>query len=183
MNPKPTSLPTPGGPAERLREETESLPWVACGIEAGLLGASVVAVFFLVVDLLAGRPFWTPYLLGAVLFRGHLPAAGTEPEPLLWLAYTGVHVTVFIGFAVPAAFWALARLPSSRGPGRTSLLALALFLGFEGVFLTLAQLFASGLIGILGVARVTAANALAAIAMASFVFARARRREAEGAPS
>jgi hypothetical protein len=175
----PNSPSLPG----RLHEEAEPLPWTATGIEAGILGASVVALFFLLVDLLAGRPFWTPYLLGSVLFRGQLPAPGSEPEPLLWLAYTGVHVTVFIGFAVPAAFWALARLPSSRGPARTSLLALALFLGFEGVFLMLAELFASGLVGMLGTARVTAANALAAIAMASFVFARARRREAAGAPS
>jgi hypothetical protein len=175
---KSTPVPSSGPAAGRAREEAESLPWVSTGIQAGLIGASVVALFFLVVDVLAGRPFWTPYLLGSALFLGELPGPDARPQPLLWLAYTAVHVTVFIGFAVPAAFWALAQLPSARAHGRASLLALVLFLGFEVVFLTLAELFTPGLTGMLGAGRVAAANALAAIAMAAFIAARAGRREA-----
>jgi hypothetical protein len=173
----PPSTPTaPSRPAAGAApSETEALPWVANGLAAGVLGASVVALFFGVLDLLAGRPFWTPSLLGTALFRGELPPAGAPPDGLLVLAYTAVHVVVFIGFAVPAAFWALAHLPSARGPGRSSLLALAFFLGFELVFVSLAELFAPGLTGMLGAGRVAAANGLAAIAMASFLFARARR--------
>jgi hypothetical protein len=171
----PSTPTTSPRPAVADRPEAESLPWVANGIAAGLLGASSVALFFLVVDLLGGRPFWTPSLLGSALFLGELPAPGTAPQGVLVIAYTAVHVAVFIGFAVPAAFWALARLPSSRGPGRPALLALGFFAGFEVVFVTLAELFAPGLSGMLGAGRVAAANALAAVAMAGFLFARAER--------
>ena len=178
------TLPTyPSGTAPAAgpvaHEEAETTPWVANGIAAGVLGASVVAAFFLVVDLLAGRPFWTPSVLAAALFRGELPAAGSTPEPVMVLAFTGLHVAVFVAFALPAAFWALAHFPSSEGPGKAGLLAVALFAGFELVFMTLAATFASGLVDALRAGRVTAANALAAIAMAGFVFARAGR---DGAP-
>ena len=37
---------------------------------AGVLGGSAVALFFLVGDLLEGRPFFTPSLIGSVLFHG-----------------------------------------------------------------------------------------------------------------
>jgi hypothetical protein len=126
----PTAPARPVSAAERA--ESEPLPWVANGLAAGLLGASIVALFFLLVDLLAGRPFWTPTLLGAALFRGELPTPGTPAEALMVAACTAVHVAVFVGFAVPAAFWALARLPSARGPGRSTLLALAFFAGLRG---------------------------------------------------
>jgi hypothetical protein len=147
---------------------------VAHGIAAGVLGASVVALFFLVVDVLAGRPLWTPSVLAAALFRGDLPSAASRPEPVMVLAFTAVHVTVFIALALPAAFWALAHLPSSEGRGRAGLLALGLFVAFQVVFIALAAVFASDLVDALRVGRVSAANALAAMAMAAFIFARAR---------
>jgi len=157
-------------------DDADAIPWVAHGITAGVLGASIVALFFLAVDVLAGRPLWTPSVLAAALFRGELPSAAARPEPVMVLAFTAVHVTVFVALALPATFWALAHLPSSEGRGRAGLLALGLFAAFELVFLALAAVFASGLIDVLRAGRVTAANALAAIAMAAFIFARARGR-------
>jgi hypothetical protein len=152
--------------------DAERLPWVSQGIQAGLLGASLVALFFLVVDVLAGRPLWTPFALGAALFRGELPAPGTPVELMLVVAYTGIHATVFIGFGVPAAFQMLARATSAH-PLRAGLLAILLFVGFEVVFLSLGELFAPGLTGMLGAGRVALANVLAAGAMAAFLAARA----------
>jgi hypothetical protein len=156
-------------------ETAERVPWVANGIAAGTLGAACVAAFFLLVDSVLGRPFWTPHALGSVLFRGEVPSGLESPEPLMVLAYTAVHVTIYVSFAAPAAFWALARLPSARGRGRFALLATGLFAAIEVVFLTLGQLFAPALLGTLTVGRVATANALAALAMSGFLFLQVRR--------
>ena len=40
------------------------------GIIAGLIGAAVVAVWFLIYDAARGRPLRTPALLGAATFQG-----------------------------------------------------------------------------------------------------------------
>lgn len=171
-----TSRP-PLAPAAKQVQPSESsaLPWVSSGIEAGVAGAAVVAVFFLVVDWLAGRPLWTPHALGSALFLGARPDPAAAPEALMILAYTAVHGVVFIGFGVPAAFQVLARAPAMRRPASALLVGALLFAGFEIVFLALGELFLSGMIGTLGVLRVTAANALAAAVMAGFLWARARR--------
>ena len=161
----------------RSEGDVETRSWVPQGVEAGVLGASVVALFFLAFDLLAGRPLWTPFALGAALFRGEIPAAGSPLEPVLVLAYTALHGTVFIGFGVPAAFWMLTRARSAGGPLRGALAALLLFVGFELVFLSLGELFVPGLTGMLGAGRVALATGLAAAAMAAFLASRAARRE------
>src|SRR5437867_3281646 len=40
------------------------------GLVAGLIGAATIAVWFFILDLLKGRPFYTPSVLGTVVFRG-----------------------------------------------------------------------------------------------------------------
>ena len=40
------------------------------GIIAGLIGAALVAVWFLIYDVARGRPFRTPSLLGMAAFEG-----------------------------------------------------------------------------------------------------------------
>ena len=40
------------------------------GFIAGLIGAAAVALWFLVVDVIAGRPFFTPAMLGSAVFWG-----------------------------------------------------------------------------------------------------------------
>jgi hypothetical protein len=140
----------------------------------------VVALFFLAVDWLAGRPLWTPHTLGAALFLGTPPGADADPQPALILAYTAVHAAVFVAFGVPAAFQVLARPSSMRSVVAAALLAVVLFAGFEVVFLVLAELFLPGLVGALGSGRVALANAVAAAAMASFLWVRARRASEVG---
>jgi hypothetical protein len=39
-------------------------------VVAGLLGAAAVAIWFLLLDLLRGQPFFTPAALGSALFDG-----------------------------------------------------------------------------------------------------------------
>src|SRR5688572_14869239 len=65
------------------------------GIVAGVLGASAVAIWFLILDTASGRPFYTPQMLGASMatFFG-APGTG-HPIPLV-LGYTLVHFAAFI---------------------------------------------------------------------------------------
>ena len=65
------------------------------GITAGVLGATAVAVWFLILDTVAGRPFATPAMLGsslATLFG----APGTGPAVIHVLGYTLFHYAAFI---------------------------------------------------------------------------------------
>lgn len=143
--------------------------WVIHGVVAGLLGAFVIATFFLILDLEAGRPLRTPHVLGAWLFRGELPPPDAPIEPVLVGGYTAVHGVVFLGFGLAAAFEALSgarRLRHEFLAG--ALAALALFACFELVFGVLGALF-TPIVGELGSGRVLAANALAALAIAGYL--------------
>lgn len=65
------------------------------GITAGVLGATAVAVWFLILDTVAGRPFATPAMLGASLST-LFGAPGTGPALVHVLGYTAFHYAAFI---------------------------------------------------------------------------------------
>ena len=48
------------------------------GIVAGLLGAATIAIWFLILDMIQGRPLYTPTVLGTALFRGGAGLASPE---------------------------------------------------------------------------------------------------------
>jgi hypothetical protein len=73
------------------------------GIAVGLAGAGVVALWFLVVDVIAGMPFRTPALLGAALFDGARDPAAVVVTPRLVLGYTVVHAALYVALGVAAA--------------------------------------------------------------------------------
>lgn len=136
------------------------------GLVAGAIGGAVVAIVFLAIDLAAGRPLWTPSLLGSALFLGG-PGAADAVDLRMVLAYTGVHMSGFVAVGVAAAFatsWLERNLPAA-------FVLLLLFLVFETSFLAFVLRAAPQAIGDLGSAAVAIANLLAAGAMAAF-FAR-----------
>jgi drug/metabolite transporter (DMT)-like permease len=65
------------------------------GLVAGLLGAVTVAVWYLVVDTAAGRPFRTLNALGGVFFRGDANPGAREIVPGLVAGFTLLHVIAF----------------------------------------------------------------------------------------
>ena len=65
------------------------------GITAGVLGATAVAVWFLILDTVAGRPFATPSMLGASLAT-LFGAPGTGPAMVHVFGYTLFHYAAFI---------------------------------------------------------------------------------------
>jgi hypothetical protein len=83
--------------------------WIADGVVGGVVAGLVVAVWFLVVDSIAGRPFYTPTALASALTR---QAVG-PPTLRLVTAYTVLHFGVFavLGTAMAGAIAALRTPP------------------------------------------------------------------------
>lgn len=83
------------------------------GVEVGALGATAVAAWFFVADLVAGQPFHTPYSLGSAV-QGFFGATVSASMPATVFLYTVVHYVAFIavGIVVSAIFHAADREPS-----------------------------------------------------------------------
>ena len=138
------------------------------GMVAGILGAAAVAVWFLLLDTLSGRPFWTPTVLGTALFRGGagLDAADTLPASLeMVLMFTWVHGMLFAGLGGVAArlLGHVERHPSA-GFG-----VLLLFMIFQFGFIAVATVFAAPVLHALSAWSILVANLLAAAVMAAFL--------------
>src|SRR5205809_8047993 len=108
------------------------------GVVAGLIGAVVVAVWFLFFDVARGRPFLTPGLIGGAVFRGTSTPVGLEITVANVLGYTVIHGLAFIAFGVVAA--SLLAL-SEREP--------TLFVAFVILFAAF-EVFVFGVVGALG---------------------------------
>ena len=132
---------------------------------AGVLGGSAVALFFLIADLLDGRPFFTPSLIGSVMFQG----ASAEDVAVVHLdavAYFSIlHVAAFTALGGAISLLVHEVELHSRHP---VVLLLVLFVVIEAAFFVVAPMAMPGVVARLGMARVAAANLLAAGTMAPF---------------
>jgi hypothetical protein len=146
------------------------------GLFTGAIGAITVALWFLVLDVLAGRPLFTPALLGSVLLHGGAVAAqGVTVAPLEVAAYTAFH---FLGFlAVGTAFSWLMTL-FERFP-IVGFVLLVLFVSLQLGFFMLDVALGAQLLGQLRAWSVVAANLLAATSMSLYLWKR-HPRIAEG---
>jgi hypothetical protein len=70
------------------------------GTDVGLLGAVTIAVFFLLLDTLQGRPFYTPNVLGQIMILGQVRPDPTQLDFGSILIYTVVHFSVFALFGI-----------------------------------------------------------------------------------
>lgn len=160
--------PSPGSRAQAVSSaETPepSVPYVRYGVPAGIVGASLVALFFLAVDAAAGRPLATPNALGTALFLGGPLDLSLEPRAVVVLGYTAVHGAVFVALGCLGAI-AISTARQRTGPtALAGALAAAFFVFCEAVFLGFAGLFGLPVANELGFGRITAANGLAAAGM------------------
>ena len=76
-------------------------PLVRQGVLAGVIGATVIAAWFFVIDLVAGRALFTPLSLGRGLLTAFTGAA-PESTALTVLAYTVVHYAAFVALGLVA---------------------------------------------------------------------------------
>jgi hypothetical protein len=72
------------------------------GVIAGALGATIVAIWFLGVDVIAGHPLRTPELLGRALISV-LGPSGSEGAFIYIAAYTVFHYAAFAAIGTLAA--------------------------------------------------------------------------------
>jgi hypothetical protein len=139
------------------------------GLFTGMIGALAVALWFLILDLAAGRPLHTPALLGAWLMHG--AAAGAEPvvvAPLEVAAYTAFHFVAFIVVGI-AFSWMMTLF--DRFPIMFFVL-LVLFVSLMVGFFALDVALGAQLTGRLQAWTIVVANLLAAAGMALYQWKR-----------
>jgi len=135
------------------------------GLFAGVIGALVVALFFLVVDTLQGKPLFTPSLLGTVLFTDTPASQVTEVSIPMMFAYTGVHMILFLIGGLAAAIM-VQQFESHPAVG---MVLVILFICYEVGFMALAWALMPSVIGVLSAWLVALANVLSAGAMAVYL--------------
>lgn len=132
------------------------------------IGASVVALYFLLVDSLQGRPFFTPALMGAVIFEGVDPANFTNVRLGLVAKFSMVHMAAFGAIGLALAFLVREVCLHAKRPAQCFVL---FFLVFEGSFVVASTLLMPGVNQVLGPFRIFLANLFAAGSMAGFLYA------------
>jgi hypothetical protein len=153
---------TPGADSARIYQE---------GIVAGIIGAVTVALWFFVIDLVNGRPLYTPTVLGTALFgRGSGPPS-FETLPIsmeMVLMFTWVHGLAFAAIGGVVA-WLLTTAERHPSVGFGILL---LFVIFEAGFTVAAMLFAAPILKALTWPAILVANLLAAAAIGVYFWLR-----------
>jgi hypothetical protein len=140
------------------------------GILVGLVGAFALAVWFLVVDLIAGQPFHTPAALGAGLFRGSRAVTGAgmpEGAGALVLGYTIFHGAVFI---VAGLLLSHVVAMLEQEPAIFLVAFFALFVFFEFAYFVYAIAFVQRVIDTISVPALLAGNLVAGLAMGGFLY-------------
>ena len=136
------------------------------GFLAGLIGAAAVAVWFLLIDVLAGQPFYTPAMLGSALFWSLRDPSLVEITFPAVIGYTLLHVVLFsLAGTVAAALAAMVdKFPT------TLFLVIVFFAIFEVGFYIVVALVAQPLLGALAWSNVAIANLIAALGMGYYLW-------------
>ena len=140
------------------------------GIVAGLLGGLAVALWFLVIDLVQGRPLYTPTVLGQALFGRGAPVTYQSLPPSLEMVvmFTWVHLLAFavVGVVV-ARLLAMAEQHPSLGFG-----FVLLFVILEACFTAAVMIVAAPVLQALTWPAIFVANLLAAAVMTGYFWLR-----------
>ena len=141
-------------------------PVVREGLIAGFIGATSVAIWFLIVDIISGHPLFTPTTLGHAFFSLFRPTAGT-PALISVIGYTVIHYSAFMIVGVIAAdviAWAGREPAVLFGFG---ILFVAFEVGFYGFVALLQQ---ASPLGTLAWSNVMLGNLISAAAMGGYLW-------------
>jgi len=136
------------------------------GLIVGMIGAVTVALWFFLIDLVLGRPLFTPAALGSVLFLGVRDLEMVEVTAPVVLGYTLLHLAAFI--VLGALVIAIVRRIRKRPP--LVLGALLVFVVLQTLFLGMVVILAEFLLGALAWWAIAVGNLLAALSMGYFVW-------------
>lgn len=137
------------------------------------LGGGIVAVFFVFYDIAVhGDFFFTPSLMGRVLFDG-IPAQAVQGVSMEAVAkFTPVHIAAFTLFGLALA-WVTQQVEiRSRNP---ALVIALVFVALEVGFWIASSIFIPGVLDRIGVLPVAIANLLAAAGIGLFLRSSHRR--------
>jgi hypothetical protein len=140
------------------------------GVSAGLVGAVVVAIWFLGYDLASGAIFRTPSLLGAMIFRNADITGPVRVTASLVIGYSVLHFFAFIMFGVAIAVL----LAASEWEPFLALGVFLLLAVFEVFFVGFIAVLDQSALEVLGWWKIVAGNILAILAMTAY-FVRGHR--------
>jgi len=138
------------------------------GTDVGIIGGLAVAVWFLILDTIAGHPFQTPSLLGQVVLFGDSTPDTSRLVFGAILVYTAFHFAVF-------ALLGMGLVVLVHWGERDSVVRYALlpvFLVFEVMFYGLLEVFSERTNELFPFWAVVTANTLAAVSMGIYLLTR-----------
>lgn len=141
-------------------------PLLTAGIVTGLVGGFAVAVWFLIVDTIAGQPLYTPAALGSLVFLGASGPAEVQLSAAVIAGYSVLHFAVFAAAGL-ALTWLADQL--ERTPAFW-LMAFMAFVILEGVFLGGTLALGGWVLGALGPWAVGVGNVVAIASMAGWLW-------------
>lgn len=136
------------------------------GFVAGLIGASAIALWFFIIDVALGRPFFTPAVLGSAVFLHITDPSQVQITFAPIIMYTMVH---FLAFMLIGFFAALFVAGAERAP-QTFFFVVVLFAIFEFGFIVMVWLVAQPLLGALAWWAIAIGNLIAALGMGLFLW-------------
>ncbi len=144
--------------------EKASGQWIATlreGLVAGALSGGIVAMWYLICDLVARRPFHTPALLGAIFFEGLHGSDITTISIASVMNFTALHFAAFIAFGLATA---LVIAAAEREP-LLILGALMVYACYEVCFLAFVSALDASALGTIGWWKIAAANLITLFAV------------------
>ena len=136
------------------------------GLVVGIIGAVTVAVWFLILDLVRGRPFFTPAALGSTVFMGVRDLGDVEVTMAIIVGYSLVHFAAFILLGTLVVV--IARRARKTPP--LILGALLVFVTFQALFMGVLAIADVYLLEELAWWGVAVGNLLAAVTMGYYVW-------------
>ncbi|HEY5218381.1 MAG TPA: hypothetical protein VIJ16_01170 [Gemmatimonadaceae bacterium] len=137
------------------------------GSVAGVLGATSVAVWFFLVDVVLRHPFQTPIELGRGFFTLFGQTTNGNTDLLVMIGYTVFHYAAFIALGLVVAtvvHWAEKQPTVLAG-------AMILFIVFEVAFYAISSAFSAiPVLGVLAWYDVAVGNLIAAITMGWYMW-------------
>jgi hypothetical protein len=136
------------------------------GIIAGFIGAVVVAIWFLLVDMVSVHPFFTPAALGAVILEGAVGMEDVVVAPGIIVSYTLIHFAAFMLFGILLS--ALVT-QAERFPPLVFALVI-LFVVFETFFVAWVAILGAWILDQIAWWSILAGNLLAAVSMSWYMW-------------
>ena len=136
------------------------------GLIAGLVGAGTVALWFFIIDMGRGQPFFTPGALGSALFLGSSDPTSVIVSLVTVAAYSIIHVGAFFA----TGFIATAIVGYAEDTPPLIIGAVMLFAAFEAFFMGLMALSAEFLLSALAWWAIVVGNVLATLSMGSYLW-------------